>query len=103
MYLQELLNGVCCKIVGGGNPNVTSLSCDTSTIKYGCMFFCLKGTKYDGHDFFRKAIAEGCVALVTQKQLNTKALQVIVDDTMVIVIAEFHAVIPNLLRQIMSV
>ncbi|MCM1289213.1 MAG: UDP-N-acetylmuramoyl-L-alanyl-D-glutamate--2,6-diaminopimelate ligase [Corallococcus sp.] len=81
MYLQELLNGICCKVIGDGNPNVTSLSCDTSTAKQGCMFFCLKGTKYDGHDFFRKVIGEGCVALVCEKQLDTKALQIVVDNT----------------------
>lgn len=81
MYLQELLNGVCCKIVGNGNPNISSLSCDTSTVQSGCMFFCLKGRKFDGHNFFRKVIGDGCVALVCEKQLDTKALQVIVSDT----------------------
>ena len=40
MYLNQLLNGVSFKIYGEGNPNVTSLSCDTSTIQAGCMFFC---------------------------------------------------------------
>lgn len=81
MYLQELLNGICCKVIGDGNPNVTSLSCDTSTVKQGCMFFCLKGSKHDGHDFFRKVIGDGCAVLVCERQLDTKALQVIVDDT----------------------
>lgn len=80
MYLQELLNGVCCKIVGKGNPDVTSLSCDTKTVKQGCMFFCLKGKKYDGHDFFRKVIGDGCAVLVCERQLDTKALQVVVED-----------------------
>lgn len=81
MYLQELLNGICCKVVGDGNPNITSLSCDTSTVKQGCMFFCLKGVKHDGHDFFRKVIGDGCAVLVCERQLETKALQVIVDNT----------------------
>lgn len=81
MYLQELLNGVCYKMVGSGNPDVTSLSCDTSTASQNCLFFCLKGQKYDGHDFFRKVIGDGCAALVCEKQLETKALQIVVNDS----------------------
>ncbi len=81
MYLQELLNGISCKILGEGNPDVQSLSCDTSTVKSGCMFFCLKGGKFDGHNFFRKVVGDGCSVLVCERPLETKALQVIVPDT----------------------
>lgn len=80
MYLQQLLNGVSYKVIGHGNPDITSLSCDTSTVKQGCLFFCLKGAKYDGHAFFRKAIGDGAVAVVCDRHLETKALQIVVDD-----------------------
>lgn len=80
MYLQQILNGVCCKTIGEENPDITSLSCDTSTVKQGCLFFCLKGQKYDGHDFFRKAVGDGAAAIVCEKPLDTKVLQIIVDD-----------------------
>ena len=80
MYLQQILNGVSFQTVGEGNPEITSLSCDTSTVKQGCLFFCLKGTKYDGHDFFRKAIGDGAVAIVCEKPLETQALQIVVED-----------------------
>ncbi len=80
MYLQQILNGACYKIIGEGNPDIQSLSCDTSTIKQGCLFFCLKGTKYDGHNFFRKAIGDGAVAIVCDHPLETKALQIVVED-----------------------
>lgn len=80
MYLQELLNGVSCEIKGCGNPRVTSLCCDTSTVKTGSLFFCLKGQRFDGHNFFRKAIGDGAVALVCETPLDTKALQVVVAD-----------------------
>lgn len=65
---------------GEGNPEVTSLSCDTSTVKAGCMFFCLKGSKHDGHSYFRKAIGDGAVAIVCEKKLETQALQIVVED-----------------------
>lgn len=80
MYLQELLNGVSYEILGCGNPNVTSLCCDTGAVKPGCLFFCLTGQKFDGHNFFRKALGDGAVALVCERTLDTKALQIVVSD-----------------------
>lgn len=80
MYLQQILNGVSYKVVGEGNPEVLSLACDTSNVKQGCLFFCLKGQKHDGHDFFRKAIGDGAVAIVCERPLATQALQIIVED-----------------------
>ena len=62
MYLQQLLNGIAYEAVGNGNPDISALSCDTSTVKQNCLFFCLKGNKYDGH------------------KLDTQALQIIVGD-----------------------
>ncbi len=80
MYLQQILNGVSYKAMGEGNPDVTSLACDTSRVKAGCLFFCIKGQKYDGHDFFQKAIGDGAVAIVCERPLETQALQLVVED-----------------------
>ncbi len=80
MYLQQLLNGIAYEAVGNGNPDISALSCDTSTVKQNCLFFCLKGNKYDGHNFFRKAIGDGAAAIVCDRKLDTQALQIIVGD-----------------------
>ena len=80
MYLQQLLNGVSYRMIGEGNPEINCLACDTSQVKSGCLFFCLKGGKHDGHNFFRKAIGDGAVAIVCEEQLETQAVQIIVDD-----------------------
>ena len=80
MYLQQILNGVSFRAVGEGNPDITSLSCDTSTVKSGCLFFCLKGQRHDGHGFFRKAIGDGAAAIVCDHPLETQALQIVVED-----------------------
>ena len=80
MYIQQIINGLKCQVIGIDNPDITSLSCDTSTVKPGSLFFCLKGQQYDGHDFFRKAIGDGAVAIVTEKQLDTSLLQIVVPN-----------------------
>lgn len=80
MFLQQILNGVSYRAIGEGNPNIKSLACDTSQIKPDCLFFCVKGQKYDGHDFFRKAIGDGAVAIVCERPLETQVLQLVVED-----------------------
>ncbi len=80
MYLQQILNGVSYNAIGTGNPEITSLSCNTAQVKPGCLFFCINGGKYDGHEFFRKALGDGAVAIVCEHPLETQALQIIVED-----------------------
>ena len=81
MYLQQVLNGVACTRVGNGNYDITGLSCDTSTVTQGCLFFCLRGKRTDGHDFARKAVGDGAVALVVERPLDIEAVQFVVEDT----------------------
>ena len=81
VYIQQIINGLKCQVVGTDNPDVTNLSCDTSTVTQGSLFFCLKGQQYDGHNFFRKVIGDGAVAIVTERKLDTSLLQIIVPNT----------------------
>jgi len=81
MQLSQLLMGLNYTLQGNGDVEVEALSCDTSTVRPGAMFFCLKGDNYDGHDFFRKALGDGATVVVCQHKLDTKATQVVVDDT----------------------
>ena len=83
MYLKQIIEGLKCQVVGQGNPQIVNLSCDTSTIQNGSLFFCLKGQQYDGHKLFVKAVGDGAVAIVTEKILDTKVLQIIVEDSRV--------------------
>ena len=80
VYIQQIINGLKCQVIGVDNPEITSLSCDTSTVKAGSLFFCLKGQQYDGHNFFRKVIGDGAVAIVTEKKLDTSLLQIVVPN-----------------------
>ena len=83
MYLKQIIEGLKCQVVGQGNPQIVNLSCDTSTIQNGSLFFCLKGQQYDGHNLFVKAVGDGAVGIVTEKILDTKVLQIIVEDSRV--------------------
>lgn len=79
--MQQVLNGIAYRQIGTGNPDITALACDTADIVPGCLFFCLSGSKNDGHDFFRKAIGDGAAAVVCERPLDTQAVQFVVADS----------------------
>jgi len=47
----------------------------------GSLFFCIEGTRTDGHNYAADALKAGAVALVVSKKLETAAPQILVSDT----------------------
>lgn len=43
------------------------------------LFFCIRGAKFDAHDFAREALEHGCVALVVERYLDLDVPQVLVN------------------------
>jgi UDP-N-acetylmuramoyl-L-alanyl-D-glutamate--2,6-diaminopimelate ligase len=82
MILAELLKGIKAEVYGSDEVEITSLSCSSTDVKKGTLFFCLVGGQADGHDFAPKAVYDGAVALVVEKKLETTAVtQVVVEDS----------------------
>jgi len=79
MTLYEVLNGLD---VQSGIPDVeiTSLTCDSRQAGEGCLFFCIEGTRSDGHDFAAAALERGAAAVVCRKDLGLPR-QILVPDT----------------------
>ena len=48
---------------------VTGVSIDSRKIKKGNVFIAIKGTRFDGHDFIRKAMRDGATAVVVSKRI----------------------------------
>ena len=61
------------RAVGGSQVNgdptakIGGLSIDSRTIKAGELFWSIRGTKYDGHDFILKAFEIGAVGVVSEE------------------------------------
>lgn len=64
MYLNEIFDGAP-KIV------IEQLSCDSRLPMKNCIFFCMSGVKYDGHDFIKEAIDNGANVIVHTKDVDT--------------------------------
>jgi UDP-N-acetylmuramoyl-tripeptide--D-alanyl-D-alanine ligase len=62
---------------------VTGYSVDTRTLQPGDIFFALRGPNHDGHDHVATAFESGAVAVVVDRVLEVRGVQIIVPDTLV--------------------
>lgn len=81
MELKNLLENVSVKkIIGNTNIQIENLCCDSNAVNKNSLFFCINGTKTDGHDFAKQACNHGAVALVCERELKVNATQIIVEN-----------------------
>ncbi|HEX9122564.1 MAG TPA: UDP-N-acetylmuramoyl-L-alanyl-D-glutamate--2,6-diaminopimelate ligase [Actinomycetota bacterium] len=57
---------------------VTALAYRSQDVEPGSLFFCIRGSRADGHDFASEAVARGAVAVVAERPLEVDAAQVLV-------------------------
>ena len=85
MIIGDILKEVDVRALAGSDGvEITSLTLDSRSVEPGAMFFALKGTGFDGHDFIDAAIEQGAAAVVCQQlPENEKAgvSYVVVEDT----------------------
>src|SRR4029453_5981269 len=54
---------------------------DTRRVVPGALFFCVPGSRSDGHDLADEAVAGGAVALVVEQALDVAVPQLVVSDS----------------------
>lgn len=68
MKLSRLLNKIEYKCVqGNADTQITEVVYDSRKITEGCLFICIEGANFDGHDFAAQALRQGAAALVVSK------------------------------------
>jgi UDP-N-acetylmuramoyl-L-alanyl-D-glutamate--2,6-diaminopimelate ligase len=60
--------------------DVQDLAYDARAVEPGALFFCVPGSRADGHDFAAEAVRRGTVALVVERPLPLPVPQVVVAD-----------------------
>ena len=65
LRIKEILEATGGELVRG-NPDdyISGVSIDSRTLKKGDIFICIKGERFDGHDFIPAAIKNGAAAIV---------------------------------------
>ena len=82
MNLAELTKDMpeLIRITSGEDTEIGFLTADSRAKGKNGLFFCLPGARFDGHDFAPQAIANGCCALVVERELGLPCPQVVVSD-----------------------
>src|SRR3954463_734065 len=66
------------EVVAFAPVDVTELAYDAQQVRPGSLFFCVPGSRVDGHDLAPQALAAGAVALVVERPLDLPAPQLVV-------------------------
>lgn len=82
---KELFSGIDCTILGNENDVVEGIAFASNRVLPGDAFFCVVGTRVDGHSFAQDAIDKGAKVLVVERKVYladaTDVTEVVVSDT----------------------
>jgi len=94
--LKDILYGVYIKEVKGSTSvEVDHLTFDSRDVKASSVFFAIRGTVRDGHDFIPQVVKSGCAAIIAEKSVDVPDhIQLIVvestDEALPIVARNFY-------------
>ena len=74
-------SGVAARISGDGSATITGMTLDSSQVRAGDLYCCLRGERADGHDYAASAVVAGATALLVDHLLDIDATQLVVPDT----------------------
>jgi UDP-N-acetylmuramoyl-L-alanyl-D-glutamate--2,6-diaminopimelate ligase len=77
--LSSLLDSVPgAEVRGDPEAAVAEVTCRSSEVQPGSLFFCVPGARVDGHDFAAEAVRRGAPAIVVERRLALGCSQVLV-------------------------
>src|SRR5699024_12647096 len=63
------------------NIDIKSIQMDDRKVNEGSLFVCIKGFTVDGHDYAKKAVNNGAVAVIAEKDLPLSVPVIVISDT----------------------
>jgi UDP-N-acetylmuramoyl-L-alanyl-D-glutamate--2,6-diaminopimelate ligase len=81
MKLRELSAALSpTEVVGDDSVEIADLAYAAGGVRPGALFFCVPGSRADGHDFAAAAVERGAAALVVERKVPVAVPQVVVED-----------------------
>ncbi len=74
--IAEVLNASC-----SSDCEISDIVTDTSNVQPGAMFVCIKGERFDGHSFAKKAEELGAAAILSEHPLDVGVPVLVVEST----------------------
>jgi UDP-N-acetylmuramoyl-L-alanyl-D-glutamate--2,6-diaminopimelate ligase len=68
-------------VVNAAPVEISDLAYDTRAVTPWTLFFCVRGTRADGHDLAADAVARGAAALIVERRLDLAVPQIVVPDS----------------------
>jgi UDP-N-acetylmuramoyl-L-alanyl-D-glutamate--2,6-diaminopimelate ligase len=68
-------------VLGRRDVEIRELVYEADRATRGSLFFCVRGSRVDGHDLAVEAVAKGATALVVERPLDVAVPQLVVEDT----------------------
>lgn len=82
MLLKNLLKKLEVKeILNKKDVEIEEIVINSKKATKNCLFICLKGNDYDGHDYVEEAKKGGAKAVVVDHKIQTELTQIVVEDT----------------------
>jgi UDP-N-acetylmuramoyl-L-alanyl-D-glutamate--2,6-diaminopimelate ligase len=78
--LARTAGDVLIRVMGPHGVIVSGLSYDSRQVQPGDLFFCIPGSKTDGHAFAQAAIARGAAGLCVERAVDVAAPQIVVAE-----------------------
>jgi UDP-N-acetylmuramoyl-L-alanyl-D-glutamate--2,6-diaminopimelate ligase len=69
------------EVIGRRQVEIRDLAHDVRRVTPGSLFFCVSGSRADGHDFAAEAVVSGAAALVVERPVDVAAPQLVVPDS----------------------
>jgi UDP-N-acetylmuramoyl-L-alanyl-D-glutamate--2,6-diaminopimelate ligase len=69
------------EVIGQRELEIRDLAYDTRAVTDGALFFCVRGTRADGHELAAEAIASGAAAIVVEHALEVAVPQLVLPNT----------------------
>jgi UDP-N-acetylmuramoyl-tripeptide--D-alanyl-D-alanine ligase len=81
LSLAEAVNFSGGRLHGTGSAAIVRVQIDSRALKPGDLFVCLRGERFDGHDFAAAAVGAGAAALLVERVLSIDLPQIVCVDT----------------------
>lgn len=94
MKLLELLDGISYKLIKGNlEKDITNIQYDSRKVNKGDIFVCLSGFEVDGHNYVSKAIENGAIAIICEKDIEVDNIS---DDVTILRVEEGRRVLASM-------